>query len=73
MHRVRKFAQSANLMSLTKVIVGKEVNIKNKVCTGKEVVANDTLSPPLGNNTNSENEFVLFFSVDYFGIVAKRK
>ena len=31
------------------------------------------LSPPLGNNTNSENEFVLFFSVDYFGIVAKRK
>ena len=24
--------------------------------------------PPLGNNTNSENEFVLFFSVDYFGL-----
>lgn len=32
-----------------------------------------TNTPPLGNNTNSENEFVLFFSVDYFGIVAKRK
>ena len=32
-----------------------------------------THAPPLGNNTNSENGFVLFFSVDYFGIVAKRK
>ena len=32
-----------------------------------------TNAPPLVNNTNSENEFVLFFAVDYFGIVAKRK
>lgn len=29
--------------------------------------------PPLGNNTNSENGFVLFFAVDYFGIIVKRK
>ena len=36
----------ANLMSRTKAIVGKEVNIKNKVRAGLEVVANDTLSPP---------------------------
>ena len=37
---------NANLMSRTKAIVWKEVNIKNKVRAGKEVVANDTLSPP---------------------------
>ena len=36
--RVRKFAQSANLMSRTKAIVGKEANIKNKVRAGKEKV-----------------------------------
>lgn len=36
--RVRKFAQSANLMSRTKAIVWKEVNIKNKVRAGKETV-----------------------------------
>lgn len=30
-------------------------------------------SPPLGNNTNSENGFVLFFAVDYFGIIVERK
>ena len=41
MHRVRKFAQSANLMSLTKVIVRKKTNLKNKLCAGLEVVAND--------------------------------
>ena len=29
-------------------------------------------SPPLGNNTNSENGFVLFFAVDYFGIIVER-
>ena len=31
----------ANLMSRTKAIVGKEAKIKNKVCAGIEVVAND--------------------------------
>ena len=31
------------------------------------------VSPPLGNNTNSENGFVLFFAVDYFGIIVERK
>ena len=36
MHRVRKFAQSANLMSRTKAVVGKEANINNKVCAGRE-------------------------------------
>ena len=30
-------------------------------------------SPPLVNNTNSENGFVLFFAVDYFGIIVERK
>ena len=35
----------SNLMSRTKAIVGKEAKIKNKVCAGLEVVANDpTLS-----------------------------
>ena len=34
--RVRKFAQSANLMSRIKAIVGKEAKIKNKVCSGRE-------------------------------------
>lgn len=29
--------------------------------------------PPLVNNTNSENGFVLFFAVDYFGIIVERK
>ena len=58
---VRKFAPCANLMSLTKVIVGKRTNLKNKLCAGLEAHANDTLSPPLVNNTNSENGFVLFF------------
>lgn len=28
--------------------------------------------PPLVNNTNSENGFVLFFAVDYFGIIVER-
>ena len=32
-----------------------------------------TNAPPLGNNTNSENGFVLFFTIDYLGIVTKRK
>ena len=41
MHRVRKFAPCANLMSLIKVIVGKRTNLKNKLCAGLEVVAND--------------------------------
>ena len=41
MHRVRKFAPCANLMSRTKAIVWKEAKIKNKVCAGIEVVAND--------------------------------
>ena len=36
----------ANLMSLTKVIVGKRTNLKNKLCAGLEAHANDTLSPP---------------------------
>ena len=37
--------ECANLMSRTKAIVGKEAKIKNKVCAGLEVVANDlTLS-----------------------------
>ena len=30
-------------------------------------------SPPSVNNTNSENGFVLFFAIDYLGIVTKRK
>ena len=38
----------------------------------REVYANDTLSPPLGNNTNSENGFVLFFAADFFGIIVER-
>ena len=45
MHRVRKFAPCANLMSLIKVIVGKRTNLKNKLCAGLEAHANDTLSP----------------------------
>ena len=32
-----------------------------------------TNAPPRGNNTNSENRFVLFFAVDYFGIIVERK
>jgi hypothetical protein len=31
------------------------------------------LAPPLVNNTNSENGFVLFFAIDYFGIIVERK
>ena len=38
--------ECANLMSLTKVIVGKRTNLKNKLCAGLEAHANDTLSPP---------------------------
>lgn len=33
----------------------------------------DAHTPPLGNNTNPENGFVLFFAVDYFGIIVERK
>ena len=29
-------------------------------------------SPPLVNNTNSENGFVLFFAADFFGIIVER-
>lgn len=28
--------------------------------------------PPLGNNTNLDFGFVLFFAVDYFGIIVER-
>ena len=59
-------------MSLTKVIVGKRTNLKNKLCAGLEAHANVTLSPPLVNNTNSENGFVLFFAADFFGIIVER-
>ena len=54
------------------MIVGKRTNLKNKLCAGLEAHANDTLSPPLVNNTNSENGFVLFFAADFFGIIVER-
>ena len=59
--RVRKFAQSANLMSRTKAVVGKEANINNKVCTGLEVVAND---PTHLINPSSRFEGQLFYPLN---------
>ncbi len=31
------------------------------------------LFPPQWNNTNTEKAFVLFFSIDYFGLILPRK
>lgn len=31
----------------------------------RQSLKGESLSPPLGSNMNSENEFVLFFSIDY--------
>ena len=58
--RVRKFAPRVRKPDEPDKSNGVENLNKNKVRAGLEVVANDTLSPPLGNNTNSENWFVLF-------------
>ena len=52
---------------------GESIN-KNKVCAGIDVLLRMIPHlPPLGNNTNSGNEFVLFFSVDCFGITLRLK
>ena len=52
---------------------GESIN-KNKVCAGIDVLLRMIPHlPPLGNNKNSENWFVLFFAVDYFGIIVERK
>ena len=52
---------------------GESIN-KNKVCAGIDVLLRMIPHlPPLVNNTNSENGFVLFFAVDYLGIIVERK
>ena len=72
MHRVRKFAPRVRKPDEPDKSNGVESLNKNKVCAGLEAHANDTLSPPLVNNTNSENGFVLFFAADFFGIIVER-
>ena len=52
---------------------GSKLNSGQPLFTGaRPPKARIPLSPPLGNNTNSENGFVLFFAVDYFGIIVER-